>query len=205
MALVAASTFAIIFARNSHSFKFSNKINNKIKIGIFCGSSLKLSQYQHSQLNAMFKNLNKFEYEIVYGGGKQGTMGQVGELAVSNGLSLRAIDSTQFGADQYSQAQVTLYNKLVPRTDAFITIVDIAIILPGNYGTLMELFWLATLNNIHETKKKIIIWNMDNYYDELIEFVKSNKFQHGSASLSLSANDIVVCNTYQEVVKNISC
>jgi len=150
----------------------------------------------------LMKNLNKSTYAIVYGGSKDGIMGQVGKLAIKNELSLHAIDSSQFNDSQYSQAHVTIYNTLIPRENAFINDIDIAIVLPGVYGTLMELFWLVTLNNVHQTNKKIIIWNMDGYYTTLIEFLESNKFQAGP-DVGFRSNRIVVCDTYKEVLLNI--
>ena len=188
-----------IYKKNVNRISFSKK---QTRIGFFCKSGDILSPQQYYQLNAVFKHLNKSEYAIVYGGGKDGIMGQVGQLAINNELLLHAIDSTQFNESQYSEAHVTLYDTLVSRENVIINNTDIAIILPGHYGTLMELFWLATLNNIHVTKKKIIIWNMDDYYTTLIEFLNSNKFQSND-STSLLANGIVVCNTYQEVLFNI--
>lgn len=176
---------------------------NKTNIGFFCGAagtSLTAQQYYH--LDMLMKNLNKSTYAIVYGGSKDGIMGQVGKLAIKNGLSLHAIDSSQFNDSQYSQAHVTIYNTLIPRENAFINDIDIAIVLPGVYGTLMELFWLITLNNVHQTNKEIIIWNMDGYYTTLIEFLESNKFQAGP-DVGFRSNRIVVCDTYKEVLLNI--
>lgn len=176
---------------------------NKINIGFFCGAagtSITAQQYYH--LDMLMQNLNKSTYAIVYGGSKDGIMGKVGKLAIKNGLSLYAIDSSQFNDSQYSQAHVTIYNTLIPRENVFINDIDIAIVLPGVYGTLMELFWLVTLNNVHQTNKKIIIWNMDGYYTTLIEFLESNKFQAGP-NVSFRSNRIVVCDTYKEVLLNI--
>lgn len=176
---------------------------NKTNIGFFCGAagtSLTVKQYSH--LDMLMQKLNKHTYAIVYGGSKEGIMGQVGRLAIKNGLSLYAIDSSQFNDSQYPQAHVTILNDLIPRENAFINDIDLAIVLPGVYGTLMELFWLVTLNNVHQTNKKIIIWNMDGYYTTLIEFLESNKFQAGP-NVSFRSNGIVVCDTYEEVLLNI--
>ena len=183
----------------------SHKIGdvNKIKLGFFCSSQNILNSRQYSQLDMLMQKLNKFTYAIVYGGGiKDGMMGQVGKSAIRNGLSLYAIDSSQYTESQYSQAHVTMSNSLVRQENALINNVDIAIILPGNYGTLMEFFWMAFLNNVHQTNRKIIIWNIDDYYKKLIEFLESNKFQSGNNN-SFRTNGIVVCDTYKEVLLNI--
>ena len=175
---------------------------NKTKVGFFGGLGISLTAQQYSQLDMLMQNLNKSKYAIVYGGSKNGILGQVGKSAIKNGLSLYAIDSSQFNESQYTQAHVTMYNTLIPRENALLNNVDIAIVLPGMYGTLMELFWLVSLNNVHQTNKKIIIWNIDGYYTTLIEFLESNKFQAGN-NVSFRSNGIVVCHTYEEVLLNI--
>ena len=78
---------------------------NKTNIGFFCGAagtSLTVKQYYH--LDMLMQKLNKYTCAIVYGGSKEGIMGQVGRLAIKNGLSLYAIDSSQFNDSQYPQA-----------------------------------------------------------------------------------------------------
>ena len=113
---------------------------NKTKVGFFGGLGISLTAQQYSQLDMLMQNLNKSKYAIVYGGSKNGILGQVGKSAIKNGLSLYAIDSSQFNESQYTQAHVTMYNTLIPRENALLNNVDIAIVLPGGYGTLMELF-----------------------------------------------------------------
>jgi len=205
-AIIAIITILIIVAIIFLFYKkfVSQKVGdiNKTKVGFFSAAGTSLTAQQYSQLDMLLQNLNKSNYAIVYGGSKDGIMGQVGKSAIKNGLSLYAIDSSQFNESQYTQAHVTMYNTLIPRENALINNVDIAIILPGGYGTLMELFWLVSLNNVHQTNKKIIIWNIDGYYTTLIEFLESNKFQMGN-NTSFRSNRIVVCDTYEEVLFNI--
>jgi uncharacterized protein (TIGR00730 family) len=45
---------------------------------------------------------------------------------------------------------------------------DAAIILPGGYGTLDELFEMITWNALNIHDKKIVLLNSDNYYDNLL-------------------------------------
>jgi predicted Rossmann-fold nucleotide-binding protein len=67
----------------------------------------------------------------------------------------------------------------------------------------MELFLVATLNNIKNTNKKIIIWNIDNYYNLLIDFINSEQFQQGDSTKTLNYNNIIICDTYEDVLYNI--
>jgi uncharacterized protein (TIGR00730 family) len=201
LALQSASDLAqsLVNKQNIHT---EDENNTKLRIGFFSSSSMLLSPRHYRQLNKIFKSLDVSKFAVVYGGGQKGMMGQVGQLAVNNNLSLYAYDSVQFGASQYSEAQVVEFNSLVPRENVLINNTDVTVILPGGYGTLMELFWASTLNNIGERQKKVIIWNVNGYYTGLITFLLSDKFQQ-NPKRTLEYNKIVVCNTYTDVLLNL--
>ncbi|HYK44575.1 MAG TPA: LOG family protein, partial [Parafilimonas sp.] len=48
---------------------------------------------------------------------------------------------------------------------------DAAIILPGGYGTMDELFEMITWNQLNIHDKKIVLLNSDGYYDHLIAHI----------------------------------
>ena len=49
---------------------------------------------------------------------------------------------------------------------------DAALILPGGYGTMDELFELLTWNQLNIHDKKIFILNSEGFYDHLIAHFK---------------------------------
>ena len=56
---------------------------------------------------------------------------------------------------------------------------DAAIILPGGYGTLDELFEMLTWNTLKIHSKKIILLNTDGFYTHLlqhIDYMQQQKF-----------------------------
>jgi uncharacterized protein (TIGR00730 family) len=203
LALQTANNLADSLANISNIY-INNNNNVKIKVGVFCSASQLLTPEYYDQLNYIFKNLSNEKYEIAYGGGENGIMGQVARSAISNNLTLYAYDSCQFNDNQYPEAIVKIYDSYIPRENAFINNTDIALVLPGQYGTIMELFWIATINNVNQTKTKIIIWNINEYYTKLIDFLQSEQFQRGNPTESLVYNRIIVCNTYEEVFFNLN-
>jgi len=170
--------------------------DNKIKIGFFCDATRRFTRQEYLNMNTLLTNLNNDAYSIVYDGGKDGIMGQVGELAIKNNFSLYAMNYTLFKDREYPEAHVTLYDDFISREKALISVTDIAIVLPGRDGTLMELFWLSSSNDNHKfnnkISKKIIIWNIDGYYNQLIHFLNS-----------IEIVSIIICNTYQEILNAI--
>ena len=53
---------------------------------------------------------------------------------------------------------------------------DLYVILPGGIGTLSEFFGLW--EEIRDTNKKIILFNYDSYYTNLVKFIKEKKAEN---------------------------
>ena len=73
-----------------------------------------------------------------------------------------------------------------------------AIILPGGYGTLDELFEMLTWNTLKIHEKKIIMLNTAGYYNHLlahIKFMQESKFLYENWE-----ERILVANTVEEVI-----
>ena len=61
---------------------------------------------------------------------------------------------------------------MLSRQRAILEDSDIFIVLPGGVGTVSELFDCMMLNDVGSYSKPIIIFNPDNYYDEMILFIE---------------------------------
>ena len=64
-------------------------------------------------------------------------------------------------------------------TDNLIINSDIILFLPGGVGTLMEIFTAIHMKKINEINKPIIIYNINGFYDKIIEeldYLYENKF-----------------------------
>ena len=49
---------------------------------------------------------------------------------------------------------------------------DAFIAMPGGFGTLEELFEVLTWNQLHYISKPVALYNIENYYNTLIAFLK---------------------------------
>jgi hypothetical protein len=63
-----------------------------------------------------------------------------------------------------------IFDNIQDRQNKLIELGDMYIILPGGYGTNYELIEVLTLNDIGESKKPIIIYNIDNFFDGFIKY-----------------------------------
>ena len=77
---------------------------------------------------------------------------------------------------------------------------DIFLILPGGFGTISEIFNLIEEYRIDD-KKRIIIYNLDGYYDDLIK-IMDNLYDTHFASVKIS-ECIDIVNSKDEVINII--
>ena len=76
---------------------------------------------------------------------------------------------------------------------------DAAIVLPGGYGTLDELFEMLTWNQLSIHDKQIFILNTDGFYDGLLTHMKK-MLEEGFLYNQLKENFIVV-NKPEDIFK----
>ncbi|HLY68762.1 MAG TPA: LOG family protein, partial [Puia sp.] len=79
---------------------------------------------------------------------------------------------------------------------------DVAIILPGGFGTLDELFEIVTWNQLKLHDKKIYVLNSGGFYDHLkkhIDHVKKEGFLYDDMG-----DSIIFCNSPEEIFNKIN-
>ena len=121
-------------------------------------------------------------HTLCYGGAGIGTMGFLAAGAKENGgkvigvfprgfqgtkeIREKGIPVRQEGLDQMIEVEDFAERKQVMEDMG-----DCAVVLPGSFGTLDELFTYACNHAIEKNNKFIHILNFDGYYDHLREFV----------------------------------
>ena len=163
-----------------------NKLNNAIKsICVFCGASDKVENKYFELAKKCGEMLGEGSYELVYGGGSKGLMGEVANSAAANGSRvvgifpqkiLDHIECLHTELDETILVDGMLERKeiMIDRSDAFIT-------LPGGFGTLDEFFEVMTLKRLGIIKQKIILVNYQGFWNNLISLlgdIHTSKFCH---------------------------
>ncbi|MCC1484792.1 LOG family protein [Winogradskyella immobilis] len=144
-------------------------------IAVFCGSSEGNDSIIINEASVLGKTLAARNIALIYGAAKIGIMGVVSKAVKENGgevigvvphfLSTKEIIDTQIDelitTETMHDRKVIMYDK----SDGFI-------IIPGGFGTMDELFEIATWGQLGLHTKPIGILNINGYYDALIDQCK---------------------------------
>lgn len=114
-------------------------------------------------------------HSLIFGGGNDGMMGAVASGVFDNGGNITAIcpewiDEFDMPFKNYSEKITT--DSLDQRKNLFIEKSDIFIVTPGGLGTLDEFFGIIALKYLNRHSKKVILFNIDHFYDSIIKALK---------------------------------
>jgi uncharacterized protein (TIGR00730 family) len=144
-------------------------------LAVFCGSK--------SGNNPLFENhakqlgyiLAKKNIALIYGGGNKGIMGAVANAALEKGGKVIGIIPqilTEWEAHHTGITELIIVENMHIRKKMLYEKCDAAIILPGGFGTLDELFEMLTWNQLNIHNKQIFILNTSGFYDHLLAHAK---------------------------------
>lgn len=116
---------------------------------------------------------------LVFGGGRNGMMGAVARGVAENGGNILGI-SPKFFEENNAEISFPECSEFIhtdtmrerkrlldEKSDAFI-------ITPGGIGTFDEFFEILTLKQLGRHNKAIVIFNIDNYYDNMLKMMQNS-------------------------------
>jgi uncharacterized protein (TIGR00730 family) len=143
-------------------------------IAVFCGSKTGINPLfeEHTrQLGYLFAEKN---ISIIYGGGNKGLMAAVANAALEKkgkviGIIPQMLKDWEHQHDGLTELHIV--ETMHTRKQMLYEKCDAAIILPGGYGTLDEVFEMLTWNQLSLHNKKIFFLNSDGFYDHLVAHI----------------------------------
>lgn len=144
-----------------------------MRVGVFCGSSA--GRVRHMEAATLVgRVLAERGAEVVYGGGRIGTMGAVADGALNAGGSVigvipRHMIEWEIAHDGLTELQVV--DTMRERKALMADLSDAFVALPGGAGTLDELFEIWTWAQLELHAKPIGLLNLDGYYDHLLAMI----------------------------------
>lgn len=154
------------------------------------------------------KELCKRNHDLVYGGGKNGLLGELSKEVHNNKKETIGVilDNSDLENYVYKDCTKLISKKNMNERKYYMEeISDGFIILPGGIGTLDEFFEILVLSSKNVLNKPIVLFNIDGFFDEIISFMKMllNKGMMGEKVFDLFyiTDNIKKCFDYIENYK----
>lgn len=142
-------------------------------------------------------------FGLVYGGGALGLMGAAarGFLSVNG----KVVGVVPYFIREFEEVNVlgeTLFvDTMAQRKDKMEELSDYFIIVPGGIGTMDEFFQVLTMNQLKRYDKPVILFNIDGYYDTLIQVLKEMEEKKFLRENTLK--NFIIANNADEVIDHI--
>ena len=173
----------------------------KIKsLTVFCGSKSGKNPSYLSETVALGKWMANNKIELVYGGGNKGLMGAVANACLENGGRVVGIIPKvllEWEAEHKGLTELIVTENMHARKLLLYEKGDAAIILPGGFGTLDELFEMLVWNNLSIHEKKIILFNPNGFYDPLLAMIE--KMEEEDFLYERSRYRLLICSSLEEI------
>lgn len=144
------------------------------KLTVYCGSNKGKNEKYASAAIMLAEEMAKRELDLIYGAGNVGLMGVIADQMLQSGRKvfgiipqkLVDIEVAHTGCTELTVVETMRDRKwlMAERGDGFIA-------MPGGIGTFEELFEIMTLNQLAYISKPLALYNVNGYYDKLIDFL----------------------------------
>jgi uncharacterized protein (TIGR00730 family) len=142
------------------------------------------------------------EVAVIYGGGRVGLMGAIAdEVMLHHGKVIGVIPEVLVAWERQHTGITELFvvDNMHTRKKKMYELADAAVILPGGFGTLDELFEMVTWNQLSIHDKQIFILNTDGFYQHLIAHI--NKMKEEQFLYEAVASKIIIVDDPTELVQ----
>lgn len=152
-----------------------------MNITVFCGSSLGSNETFKQAAQHLGQHLASENIGLVYGGGKVGLMGVIADAVLSAGGSVIGVMPRALVEREIAHAHLTqlhIVDDMHTRKAKMAELADAFVALPGGAGTLEEFFEVWTWAQLGYHEKPCALYNIDHYFDKLLEFIDQMTQNH---------------------------
>ncbi|MEU4442360.1 TIGR00730 family Rossman fold protein [Actinosynnema sp. NPDC050801] len=144
-----------------------------MRVCVFCGSSS--GRVRHVEVaREVGRTLAEQGIEVVYGGGRVGTMGALAEGALAAGGSVIGViprDLVDWEVAHVGLTRLHVVESMHERKALMAELSDAFVTLPGGAGTLEELFEVWTWAQLGLHTKPVGLLDVDGYFTHLVEMI----------------------------------
>ena len=175
------------------------------KVCIFCGARTGNSPEIIEKTKELVAELAAQDYDLVYGGGSSGLMGLIADEFLAHGREVIGVRPSILLAEEITHQGVT---QMIETEDMFIRkqkmveLSDAFIALPGGVGTLDEIVEVFTLNKVKHIQKPCAVYNVNGFYNKLIELMMV--FVDYEYMDQASLEELIVADNSSDLMKQIN-
>jgi uncharacterized protein (TIGR00730 family) len=141
-------------------------------LAVFCGSKNGNNPIYAEQAAELGRLMAANNISLIYGGSKKGIMGALADTIMTNGGKVIGVIPRILVGWEHQHDGITellIVDDMHVRKRKMYELCDAALILPGGFGTLDEMFELITWNQLAIHDKPIFVLNSEGFYDHLIQ------------------------------------
>jgi uncharacterized protein (TIGR00730 family) len=149
-----------------------------MSLAVFCGSKNGINPIFSEHARTLGKLMAENNVMLVYGGGSAGIMGIIADSVMQHGGKVTGFIPRlllEWEVQHRGITELIICDDMHERKKQIYSVSDAAIILPGGFGTLDELFEIVTWNQLTIHDKEIYILNSGGFYNHLIEHIEVMK------------------------------
>jgi uncharacterized protein (TIGR00730 family) len=147
-------------------------------IAVFCGSKEGTDPVFKADAIELGKLLAGNNIKLIYGGGSAGLMGVIANSIMENKGHVTGFIPKillEWEVQHRGITELVVCDDMHERKKMIYSACDAAVILPGGFGTLDELFEIVTWNQLTIHDKHIFILNSGGFYDHLLQHIELMK------------------------------
>ena len=141
---------------------------------VYCGSSIGVSPLYVNAAKELATVMVENDIALVYGGGHVGLMGTIADAVLAAGGKVTGVIPQALMVSEISHERLTrlvVVKDMHERKALMAELADGFIAMPGEIGTLEELFEALTWLQLGFHDKPVGLLNVDGFFDGLIDFV----------------------------------
>ncbi|HEY9363528.1 MAG TPA: TIGR00730 family Rossman fold protein [Chitinophagaceae bacterium] len=145
---------------------------NISSLAVFCGSKSGVNKIYIEHAIKIGQLLAQNNIRLIYGGGSNGIMGAIANSVMTNGGKVSGVIPRLLTDKEHQHdniTELTVVDDMHIRKRKLYDLCDAALILPGGFGTMDELFEILTWNQLFIHNKLIFLLNSGGYYNYLLQ------------------------------------
>ena len=171
-------------------------------LAVFCGSKNGNNPLYIQHAADLGKIMAEHHVTLIYGGGSTGIMGTIADNVMANGGKVTGIIPkvlVEWERQHPGITELIVSDDMHARKKMLYNLCDAAIILPGGFGTLDELFEILTWNQLSIHDKPIFILNSGDFYKYLILHIQH--IQNEQFLYEQTGKRMIILNNPSELVQ----